>query len=338
MTIQLDELTTKALEGDKEMLLQWCSEIRYSKSNEGFLVDTYFQIYNALQKAENNADALFLAAYLSQYRPGINQINFIEYYDKAVELKHPEAMLERANYYQKIETTSYRPQFKYPEAIDLYRKIIDLEEVHNQTKSEAMMELGMLYQRGHGIKQDYDEALHYYEEALKLGHPEASHNIEHNKKLERRVSPANKGEEKMKPPLAEINKVEVDHSQQDILQKIEYATQLYLQWMKENTKGFRFFRLSHFFHGNSGEKRARNILTLIQEGKDQGSVLDAVQKAYEQSACRQHSYSRYLYDAFKNTNTVGDLSVSDKDFRKLKEENKNIAANASVQSKAGYNP
>ena len=108
-------------------------------------------------------------------------------------------------------------------------------------------------------------------------------------------------------------------NQKLFISRIKQATEKYIAWMEQNAKGIRGIqRFSHFFHGHSGLQRAQHILDLI-EGRQVGhkAILEATQKAFEASGSRQHSYSRYLFDAITLSQTF-ENNVSDREFAQQK--------------------
>ncbi|VEG89949.1 hypothetical protein [Legionella spiritensis] len=102
---------------------------------------------------------------------------------------------------------------------------------------------------------------------------------------------------------------------------IKNATQQYIAWMNENTQGKRFLsRFQHFYHGESGVKRAQHILQLINDGAEIETLHETVLDAMRASGHRQHSYSRFLYQALHPEKQILNSNYSDKDFKTDKNE------------------
>lgn len=98
-----------------------------------------------------------------------------------------------------------------------------------------------------------------------------------------------------------------DMTNEALVANIKKSTEDYLAWMKDNAAGTRgITRFKHFFHGDSGEKRASNILRLIDKGESPTDILEAVSKAVKDSGTANHSYSRYVCDAIMPTQKAVD--------------------------------
>lgn len=158
------------------------------------------------------------------------------------------------------------------------------------------------------------EAKHYFKKLINNGHSRELY--------EKLMSEGETGEEKIQATLHDlrthnenevINKFTKDvpeikfkqstvNGDQDLdacIKRIEDKTKEYLDWMKDNTQGYRgFTRFKHMFHGASGEERAKSILDIISSSKNTNAEkLHAVSVALNESGTANHSYSRYLYDA-----------------------------------------
>lgn len=109
---------------------------------------------------------------------------------------------------------------------------------------------------------------------------------------------------------------------------IENATKSYLDWLEENASGHRgITRWSHFFHGSKGRERAERMkqlitdLKAIPESSERNielayqNLLTRTNLAYRESGCHQHSYSRYLNQAF---NPISPMGKTDEEFKQIK--------------------
>jgi hypothetical protein len=100
------------------------------------------------------------------------------------------------------------------------------------------------------------------------------------------------------------------------IERLHTGVTEYLAWSEKNAKGW---RLSHFYHGETGRIRARELLASINRARATSSedackdALDQAYRAYGESGVSKHSLSRYMYDALHEAGqpTVGNLSDTD---------------------------
>jgi hypothetical protein len=94
----------------------------------------------------------------------------------------------------------------------------------------------------------------------------------------------------------------------------------YLGWMNNNTVGIRgFTRFSHWFHGDSGIKRARELLEVANNPESSYSeILTKLQNTFNDSSQHKHSLSRYLVAQFDQSEFDVFEQLSDKKFDEIK--------------------
>jgi hypothetical protein len=105
----------------------------------------------------------------------------------------------------------------------------------------------------------------------------------------------------------------------DIREKIKLAVVTYLEWMKIYAIGTRgVTRFSHWYHGESGRKRASELLAITKDvNQDLRGIQEALAKAFRASSIHKHSLSRYLLAEFgQGISSVQNLT--DKEFANLK--------------------
>nr|MBA3535635.1 ankyrin repeat domain-containing protein [Tatlockia sp.] len=78
----------------------------------------------------------------------------------------------------------------------------------------------------------------------------------------------------------------------------------YLGWMNINATGTRgLTRFSHWYHGDSGVQRARELLEIANDpDATYGEIQSALQKGFQESSYHKHSLSRYLVAQFNQIN------------------------------------
>ncbi|MBA2655956.1 MAG: ankyrin repeat domain-containing protein [Tatlockia sp.] len=95
----------------------------------------------------------------------------------------------------------------------------------------------------------------------------------------------------------------------------------YLGWMSENATGSRgLSRFSHWFHGDSGVQRARDLLVIANHpNASLIQIQNALKIAYQDSGAHKHSLSRYLEAQLSNQDFLSLEALEDSDFDSLKE-------------------
>jgi hypothetical protein len=117
--------------------------------------------------------------------------------------------------------------------------------------------------------------------------------------------------------LAILGKVEVNNPSADIPLANEDS---YLGWMSANASGTRGWnRFSHWYHGDSGVERARELLEVTNNPNSTcKQILEQLQKANGESSNNKHSLSRYLFSQL-NGHSFADLAtLSEDDFNGIK--------------------
>ncbi len=94
----------------------------------------------------------------------------------------------------------------------------------------------------------------------------------------------------------------------------------YLGWMNNNTVGVRgITRFSHWFHGDSGIKRARELLEVANNPESSLSeILTKLQNTFNESSHHKHSLSRYLVAQFEQRGFEYFVQLEDDKFDKIK--------------------
>jgi 2-polyprenyl-6-methoxyphenol hydroxylase-like FAD-dependent oxidoreductase len=94
----------------------------------------------------------------------------------------------------------------------------------------------------------------------------------------------------------------------------------YLGWMGRKATGTRgITRFSHWFHGDSGVERARNLLEIANNPEaTYEEILSHLQSTFEDSSYHKHSLSRYLVAQFNRQNFANVKSMDDNDFDEIK--------------------
>lgn len=113
--------------------------------------------------AQNNyADAAYMLGYMNEQaakkfflqKKAAPKLDLaIEYYQKAIKLNHPKAMIKLGNI--------YRDNNNYDKALKLYHQAIELNNF------DAAAELGFMYLKGYGVKRDSHEAIELFERAYR---------------------------------------------------------------------------------------------------------------------------------------------------------------------------
>ncbi|MBA3535878.1 MAG: hypothetical protein H0T84_04615 [Tatlockia sp.] len=92
--------------------------------------------------------------------------------------------------------------------------------------------------------------------------------------------------------------------------------------MNKNAAGTRgLTRFSHWFHGDSGVKRARDLLEIANNpASTYEQIITHLQQVFQESSYHKHSLSRYLVMQFnKNNQSFADLvELSDNEFADIK--------------------
>lgn len=94
----------------------------------------------------------------------------------------------------------------------------------------------------------------------------------------------------------------------------------YLGWMNNHALGTRGInRFSHWFHGESGIKRARELLEVANNPKSSSSeILKKLQSTFEESSQHTHSLSRYLVAQFDQRDFREFERLTDDQFQAIK--------------------
>lgn len=94
----------------------------------------------------------------------------------------------------------------------------------------------------------------------------------------------------------------------------------YLGWMNRKATGTRGFnRFSHWYHGDSGVKRARDLLNIVNNpNTSYEEILEKLRKTFKESSCHQHSLSRYLVAQFDKKDFAKIKTLGDDDFASIK--------------------
>ncbi|MBA3535762.1 MAG: ankyrin repeat domain-containing protein, partial [Tatlockia sp.] len=94
----------------------------------------------------------------------------------------------------------------------------------------------------------------------------------------------------------------------------------YLGWMNLKATGTRgFSRFSHWYHGDSGVKRARDLLEIANNPEASYEViLSHLQNAFKDSSNHKHSLSRYLVAQFNGQDFAELKELKDESFTEIK--------------------
>jgi hypothetical protein len=94
----------------------------------------------------------------------------------------------------------------------------------------------------------------------------------------------------------------------------------YLGWMNINATGTRgLTRFSHWYHGDSGVRRARELLeTANNPDATYEEISNHFQHVFKDSSYHKHSLSRYLVAQFNNDNFIDLEQLSDNEFEEIK--------------------
>jgi hypothetical protein len=96
--------------------------------------------------------------------------------------------------------------------------------------------------------------------------------------------------------------------------------QSYLGWMSEHATGIRgITRFSHWYHGDRGVNRARDLLeTANTPGATYQEILQKLQTVFQESSQHKHSLSRYLVAKFDQKDFAIVEVLSDDNFSEIK--------------------
>jgi hypothetical protein len=105
-----------------------------------------------------------------------------------------------------------------------------------------------------------------------------------------------------------------------ITEKINLAANSYLYWMSKHATGTRgITRFSHWYHGESGRKRAGELLEAANDSnQDLQSIKKILAKAFRASSDHKHSLSRYLLSEFGGQKISSLENKTDEEFANLK--------------------
>ncbi|MBA3537797.1 MAG: ankyrin repeat domain-containing protein, partial [Tatlockia sp.] len=94
----------------------------------------------------------------------------------------------------------------------------------------------------------------------------------------------------------------------------------YLGWMNLKATGTRgFSRFSHWYHGDSGVKRARDLLEIANNPEaSYEEILSHLENAFEESSHHKHSLSRYLVAQFNGHDFAEYKELKDEIFTEIK--------------------
>lgn len=94
----------------------------------------------------------------------------------------------------------------------------------------------------------------------------------------------------------------------------------YLRWMNENIQGTRgLTRFSHWYHGDSGKNRAKQLLKVANDPKsDLDTIVKQLKQAFSESSNSVHSLSRYLTASFGEMELNELQKASDSTFKDYK--------------------
>ncbi len=119
--------------------------------------------------------------------------------------------------------------------------------------------------------------------------------------------------------LAILGKAEVLNAKNEMP---VYTKNSYLGWMNIHTSGYRgITRFSHWYHGDSGINRARNLLEIANNPNvTYEEILTKLKQTFMESSSHKHSLSRYLVAQFNRTNqSFFDLEqLTDNEFEEQK--------------------
>lgn len=81
----------------------------------------------------------------------------------------------------------------------------------------------------------------------------------------------------------------------------------YMDWMAIYTKGNRFFRFKHLYHGASGLKRANELKALVSSPAVNNfyAIVNEVGKTISQSSNTEHSLRRFIYQELTEQIVIG---------------------------------
>jgi hypothetical protein len=117
--------------------------------------------------------------------------------------------------------------------------------------------------------------------------------------------------------LAILGKSKVNNPSTDIP---KLGADSYLGWMSANASGTRGWnRFSHWYHGDSGIKRARELLEVTNNrNSTYKQILEQLQKANGESSNNKHSLSRYLLSQLHRFSFTEVEKINEDDFKEIK--------------------
>jgi hypothetical protein len=120
--------------------------------------------------------------------------------------------------------------------------------------------------------------------------------------------------------------------------KLGMAIEDYLQWMRQHIRSK--WRLSHFFHGESGRKRVMTLQCIMNNPTNSFNfIVDSVAKAIRASGFTEHSFNRFLYQRMTDDIVIGvkpGVTINDFYARRKKHWDEQFAANNSSQTLQVY--
>ncbi|WP_204966184.1 tetratricopeptide repeat protein [Megamonas hypermegale] len=141
------------------------------KNEESYIVDTvnnYMNQYNIGEDCESICDGL-TDKYLQE--KALVNINIdVESYDMILDLLYNLEQAESEN----LIVSPLKEQVQGKEYLNEYEKMMYSAE---QGDSEAQYLLGIMYEKGNEIEQDYEEAVKWYKESAKQGNSEAQYKL-----------------------------------------------------------------------------------------------------------------------------------------------------------------